>query len=142
MEQQPKPHHMGTYEEKLSILSEMIAFARVDHSLKQSEYDFLLQVAKSLGVDEDTFKGLLRERPPKVRLKTQADRIVQFHRLMLLMNIDDEQHKKEIDRLYNIGLRMGPPPAAISQVLEVMHRYPDKIVPPNVLINIFRAHYN
>ncbi|AEM69407.1 hypothetical protein Murru_0351 [Allomuricauda ruestringensis DSM 13258] len=133
---------MGTYKEKLSMLSEMIAFARVDHSLKRSEYDFLLEVARSLGVSKDIFDGLLKEKSPKVRLKTQAERIVQFHRLILLMNIDQEQHKKEINTLYNIGLKMGLPPTAISQVLEVMHRYPNKIVPPDVLINIFKAHYN
>ncbi|MEC3965065.1 TerB family tellurite resistance protein [Flagellimonas halotolerans] len=133
---------MGTYKEKLSMLSEMIAFARVDHSLKRSEYGFLLQVARSLGVSKDIFDGLLKEKSPKVRLKTQAERIVQFHRLILLMNIDQEQHKKEINTLYNIGLKMGLPPTAISQVLEVMHRYPNKIVPPDVLINIFKAHYN
>ncbi|MBW8243290.1 TerB family tellurite resistance protein [Muricauda oceani] len=133
---------MGSHEEKLSILSEMIAFARVDHSLKQSEYDFLLKVADSLGVSKAIFNGLLKQKSPKVRLKTQAERIVQFHRLILLMNIDREQHKKEIHTLYNIGLKMGLPPSAISQVLQVMHRYPNNIVPPDVLINIFKAHYN
>ena len=133
---------MGTHKEKLSILSQMIAFARVDHSIKQSEYDFLLQVAHTLGIGKDVFEGLLKEKSPKVRLKTKAERIVQFHRLILLMNIDKEQHRKEIDKLYNIGLKMGLPPAAISQVLEVMHRYPDNIVPPDVLINIFKAYYN
>lgn len=133
---------MSTYEEKLSILSELISFARVDHSLKRSEYEFLLKVADNLGIDPDTLKRLLREKPPKVRLKTQAERIVQFHRLLLLMNIDHEQHKKEISTLYNIGLKMGLPPVAIGQVLEVMHKYPDNVVPPEVLIDIFKAHYN
>ncbi|MCK0160283.1 TerB family tellurite resistance protein [Allomuricauda sp. F6463D] len=133
---------MGTHKEKLSILSEMIAFARVDHTLKRSEYGFLLKVARSLGVSKAVFEGLLKEKSPKVRLKTQAERIVQFHRLILLMNIDNEQHKKEIHTLYNIGLKMGLPPAAISQVLEVMNRYPDNIVPPDVFINIFKAYYN
>ncbi|SHG17982.1 hypothetical protein [Flagellimonas flava] len=133
---------MGTYEEKLSILSEMIAFARVDYSLKDSEYNFLLGVATNLGVKKEAFDALLKEKSPKVILKSQAERIVQFHRLLLLMNIDREQHKKEIQTLHNIGLAMGLPPSAIWQVLEVMHNYPDKVVPVDVLINIFKAHYN
>ena len=133
---------MGTYQEKLSILTEMIAFARVDHALKDSEYQFLLGVATNLGVDKDTFDGLLNEKSSKVILKSQGERIVQFHRLLLLMNIDQEQHKKEIRTLHNIGLAMGLPPSAIGQVLEVMHKYPDKVVPVDVLINIFKAHYN
>ncbi|MGX1929518.1 TerB family tellurite resistance protein [Flagellimonas sp. 2504JD4-2] len=133
---------MGTYEEKLSILSEMIAFARVDHTLKDSEYQFLLGVASNLGIDEKTFEKLLKQKPPKVTLKSQAERIVQFHRLLLLMNVDQEQHQKEISTLYNIGLTMGLPPSAIGQVLEVMHKYPNKVVPADILINIFKAHYN
>ncbi|MGW9686933.1 TerB family tellurite resistance protein [Flagellimonas sp. 2504JD1-5] len=133
---------MGTFEEKLSILSEMIAFARVDHTLKDSEYQFLLGVASSLGIKEKTFEKLLNQKSPKVTLKSQAERIVQFHRLLLLMNIDEEQHQKEINTLYNIGLTMGLPPSAIGQVLEVMHKYPNKVVPAEVLINIFKAHYN
>lgn len=133
---------MGTQKEKLSILSEMIAFARVDYSLKESEYDFLLGVASNLGVEKEIFDALLKEKSPKVVLKSQAERIVQFNRLLLLMNIDQEQHEKEIHTLHNIGLAMGLPPSAIGQVLEVMHKYPDKVVPPDVLINIFKAHYN
>lgn len=133
---------MSTYEEKLSILSEMIAFARVDEKLKQSEYTFLLGVASNLGVEKGVFEGLLLEKAEKKVLKNQTDRIVQFHRLMLLMNIDQEQHRLEIQRLHDIGLSMGLPPSAVSKVLEVMHHYPDKIVPPEVLLKIFTAHHN
>ncbi len=133
---------MSTYEEKLSILSEMIAFARVDNKLKPSEYSFLLQVASRLGVEKDVLEDLLKQKAKKKILKSQADRIVQFHRLLLMMNIDQEQHEDEIRRLHEIGLSMGLPPTAVAQVLEVMHKYPDKIIPPEVLLRIFTAHYN
>jgi len=93
--------------------------------IKKSSLDELLKTATHISVP-----------------KTQLDRIVQFHRLLLLMNIDNEQHKKEVEKLHNIGLWMGLPPSAISQVLEVMHQYPDKAIPPQILLNIFRAHYN
>lgn len=133
---------MSTYQEKLSILSEMIAFARVDNTLKESEYNFLLTVSKSLGVSQITFENLLQKRATKKVLKNEGDRIVQFHRLLLLMNIDQVQTSAEINKLYNIGLKMGLPPSAIDQILEVMHQYPDNLVPTEVLLRIFRAHYN
>lgn len=133
---------MSTYEEKLSILSEMIAFARTDQEMKDSEYDFLLGVAGHLGVDKEVFDTLLNTKVEKIMPKTQAERILQFHRLVLLMNIDQEQHQLEIGKLHNVGLGMGLPPSAIEQVLTVMHQYPNKVVPPDVLINIFKAHYN
>lgn len=133
---------MNTYEEKLSILSELITFAMADDVVKVSEYKFLLDIALQLGIDKDTFDSLFHKKAEKVILRPQSERIVQFHRLLLLMNVDREQHDTELRRLHNIGLRMGLPPSAIDQVLIIMHRYPDKIVPPEVLINIFKAHYN
>jgi hypothetical protein len=48
----------------------------------------------------------------------------------------------ELNKLHAIGMRMGLSPAAIDQVLSVMHQYPDKIVPPEVLLDIFRASNN
>ncbi len=133
---------MSTYKEKLSILSEMIAFARIENIVKPEEYNFLQGVAMQLGVDRETFDSLFDQDAEHIIPKSQADRILQFHRLVLLMNVDQKQELIEISRLHNIGLGMGLPPSAIEQVLSIMHKYPDKIVPPDVLINIFKAHYN
>ena len=133
---------MNSYQDKLSILSELIAFARVDYKIKEAEYDFLLSVANLMKVKKTSLDALLKNTIEISTPKTQLDRIVQFHRLLLLMNIDNEQHEKEIEKLHNIGLWMGLPPSAITQVLEVMHQYPDMAVPPKILLNIFRAHYN
>ncbi|WP_339333187.1 MULTISPECIES: TerB family tellurite resistance protein [unclassified Croceitalea] len=133
---------MSTYQEKLSILSEMIAFARVENTIKESEYNFLVSVSQSLGVEKYAFDELLQKRVEKQVLKSQPERIVQFHRLLLLMNIDQVQTSAEINKLHNMGLKMGLPPSAIDQVLEVMHQYPNNLVPTEVLLGIFRAHYN
>ncbi len=133
---------MSTYREKLSILSEMIAFARADQAMKDSEYAFLLGVADQLGVDREDFAVLLETAAEHILPASEAERILQFHRLVLLMNVDRNGHREEIRRLHNIGLAMGLSLNAIDQVLLVMHQYPDKIVPPEVLIGIFKAHYN
>ncbi len=133
---------MSTLEEKLSILSEMIAFARVDNTVKTEEYNFLLNVANQLGVDKQTFDSLFDKTAMPVFLKSEAERILQFHRLVLLMNIDSSDTSLEVALLHNIGLGMGLPPSAIEQVLTIMHKYPDKIIPPEILINIFKIHYN
>ncbi|MDT0540312.1 TerB family tellurite resistance protein [Croceitalea sp. P059] len=133
---------MNTYQDKLSVLSELIAFARVDHQIKESEYDFLLSVANLLEIKKASLDTLLKEKASIKTPKTELKKIVQFHRLLLLMNVDQEQHKKEIEQLHNIGLWMGLRPSAIGQVLEIMHKYPNKMVPPEVLINIFKIHQN
>ena len=133
---------MGTHKEKLSILSEMIAFAKVDNKVKPEEYGFLQSVAEQLGIGQEAFEALFHEEAEHVIPNSEADRILQFHRLVLLMNVDKEQDLSEINQIHNIGLRMGLPPSAIEQVLSIMHQYPNKIVPPQVLLDIFRAYYN
>ena len=133
---------MSTYKEKLSILSEMIAFAKIDKKIGEPEYNFLLGVAIHLKVDRETFDSLFHKEAEHVVLKSEVDRIIHFHRLVLLMNVDKKLLPVEITRIHNIGLAMGLPPPAIDQVLVRMHEYPDKIVPPKVLIDIFKAHYN
>lgn len=133
---------MSTHKEKLSILSEMIAFAKVDNTIKQAEYDFLFNVAQELEVSKKEFDSLFNKQVEYVLPKSQAERLVQFHRLVLLMNVDGHNDLEEIKRLHDIGLVMGLPPSAIGQVLSIMHKYPNNIVPPEVIIEIFKAHYN
>jgi len=120
----------------------MISFVRVDKSIKVTEYDFLLSIASQLGVEKKAFDALFHKRARRVIPKTHADRIVQFHRLLVLMNIDQQWDAKEMSKLHNLGLAMGLPPSAIEQVLHVMHQSPNKMVSPELLINIFKAHYN
>ncbi len=133
---------MSTYEEKLSILSEMISFARVDSGLKKAELEFLQTVADHLGVDEATFGTLLYQKAKKKVLKSEGERLVQFHRLLLLMNIDQKASWSEINKLHEIGVQMGLSPTAIDRVIEVMHQYPDRMIPTERFIEIFKTQHN
>ncbi len=133
---------MPTRKEKLSILSELISFAKADNVVSESEYDFLFSVAHQIGVDKKTFDSLFSRTVEKVIPKNLAESILQFHRLVLLMNVDLEQTMSELKKLHNIGLSYGLPPSAVEQVLSIMHQYPNKVVPPHILIDIFKAHYN
>ncbi|MBU2940226.1 TerB family tellurite resistance protein [Lacinutrix sp. C3R15] len=128
--------------EKLSLLSEMIAFAKNDKRIKKIEYKFLLGVAKQLSISREDFDYLIKNPIHHVHLKSHSERIVQFHRLVLLMSIDGEITDKEINKLHNFGLRMGLNYDSINTVLYLMESFPNKIVPPDVLIDIFKVQYN
>lgn len=128
--------------EKLSLLSEMIAFAKYDKEIKRIEYNFLLGVAKQLDISRADFDYLIEHPVTYVQLKSHSERIVQFHRLVLLMNIDSENSRAGVTKLYNFGLRMGLSHESISKVLYLMESFPNKIVPPDVLIDIFKTQYN
>jgi len=132
--------------EKLSLLSEMIAFAKYDKDIKRIEYNFLLGVAKQLEITREDFEYLLDNPVTYTHLKSQSERIVQFHRLVLLMNIEqkynEDNNSAGVIKLYNFGLRMGLSHESITKVLYLMESFPNKIVPPDVLIDIFKTQYN
>lgn len=131
--------------EKLSLLSEMIAFAKYDKDIKNLEYNFLLGVAKQLEISREDFDYLIEHPVTYTHLKSHSERIVQFHRLVLLMNIESQEGENNSSgavKLYNFGLRMGLSHESITKVLYLMESFPNKIVPPDVLIDIFKTQYN
>ncbi|OIQ19392.1 TerB family tellurite resistance protein [Lacinutrix sp. MedPE-SW] len=128
--------------QKLSLLSEMIAFAKSDTQLKKIEYNFLLGVAKQLDISREDFDYLIDHPINYIHLKSHSERIVQFHRLVLLMHIDQERTREEVAKLYNYGLRMGLNHESITRVLYLMEGFPDMMVPAEVLIDIFKVQYN
>ena len=128
--------------EKLSLLSEMIAFARLDESLKSIEYKFLLGVAQQLEISREDFDYLIEHPVNYIHLKAHSERIVQYHRLVLLMNLGSDITPKDLVRLHNFGLRMGLSHESINRVLDLMESFPNKIVPADFLIDIFKLQYN
>lgn len=128
--------------EKKSLLVELIKLAQIDEAIKPVEYNFLLMISRQLGVGKNEFDQLFEQYisfdPPAF----EFERIVQFQRLVLLMNIDLEINSKQIDFIKELGVRMGLRPRATEEVLKVMHNYPNKVVPPEKLIEIFKTFHN
>lgn len=131
-----------SHEEQLSALSQLIAFARANSDINTSEYNFLLTIANQIGVDENTFNKLLNTPHPFVNIKHESQRIVQFHRLLLLMNIDQKITSEELEQIHQLGINMGLNILAIDKTLEVMKLYDNNNIPPEVLLDIFKTYYN
>jgi uncharacterized tellurite resistance protein B-like protein len=133
---------MNSYEEKLSLLSEMIAFAKIDGQVHEREYRFLSIVASQLKVESDAFKTLFEEPVPKVVIKTEHQRILQFYRLALLMQADGVLHDNEQVAIREMGINMGLSPYAMKSVLVEMQQSPTGLIDPEVLLALFRAQQN
>lgn len=128
--------------ERNSLLKELIKMAQSDNEMREIEFEFLLAISQQMGVSKEDFKKLFEEyiefHPPKM----EHDRIVQFQRLVLMMNVDLDMDQEEFDYVRQLGLRMGLHPDAINEVLRVMHDYPNKMVPVDKLISIFKTYHN
>lgn len=128
--------------EKLSLLTELIKLARCDNEVREQEYTFLLSIARSLKVSKEDFDSLFKTYIEFTPPESEFERILQFHRLVLLMNVDMETSDLELAFLRDMGIRIGLNPNATNRVLTEMHNYPNKLIPPNKLIEIFKENYN
>lgn len=128
--------------EKHQIIADMIALAKADDIVHEREREFILAVANRMGVTAAQV-GEIFEKPytPKV-FSTELERITQFHRLVLLMNVDQDTHTVEIEAIRNYGLRLGIRPEAITQILNEMENYENKMMPSDRIVEIFKRFYN
>ena len=133
---------MNTFEEKRSLLLEMIAFSTVDGQLHKREYDFLAIVAQELQINKDEFNQFFHEEVTQIPIKTEFLRIQQFYRLALLMYCDGILHEKEMITLQQIAINMGLNPLATKRVLKLMQNAPNAIIDGAVLLNVFQEQHN
>lgn len=133
---------MNTYEEKISLILEMIAFSTVDGQLHKREYEFLGIVANELNIEKSVFNDLFHQEMPPRAIKSEFERIQQFYRLALLMHVDGILHRKEENAIQQISINMGLNPMAIKRILTMMKTNSNPIIDPKVLLEIFQEQHN
>jgi hypothetical protein len=133
---------MNTRAEKISLLSEMIAFAIVDDELHDKEYDFLKLLSQELGIEKPAFIDLFRKRDKFIPIKDEFNRIVHFYKLALLMYCDNVVHQNENIVIHQKGISMGLNPKAIDRILDMMKTAPNHIVAPEIVICAFEEQLN
>jgi hypothetical protein len=95
-----------------------------------------------MGVTPDEFTRIFNENIEFTPPKLEVDRILQFQRLILVMSVDGFADKKEQQFVKELGVKMGLNPLAIQTVLSEMHNYPNNMLPPERLIEIFKSFHN
>lgn len=133
---------MESRAEKISLLSDMIAFALVDGELHDKEYDFLKLLSQELQIEKAAFLDLFRKRDKIIPIKNGFSRIVHFYQLSLIMYCDNLVHKHEDISIHKIGLKLGLNPTAMNRILSLMKLAPNHIIAPEKVICIFEEQLN
>ena len=133
---------MNTFEEKRSLLLDMIAFSTVDGHLHKKEFEFLEIVAKELSFDPEVFKDFFHQELPSLPIKSEFQRIQQFYRLALLMYADGILHRNEAVAIKQIAIQMGLNPAATKRILKLMNDAPNAMIEPKILLSVFQEQHN
>ena len=128
--------------DKINQLSELIGLILSDGKVKEEEYNFLIKIAREMGISQVKVDCLFGKESTFSPPKNEFDRIVQFYRLVLLMNVDKDTNLNELDYIKDLAIRMGLNPLATNKILEIMEQYPEKKVPVDVLIGIFKENHN
>lgn len=125
-----------------ALISDLIILAKADDKVTEAEVDFIKRLAERMEVSETEVDALFKNPLPSKVLFTELERITHFYKLVLLMNVDQETHEKEVVAVRNFGLKMGIRPGVVDQILIRMDSYEDKIIPSEELIKIFQTYYN
>ncbi len=125
-----------------ALISDLIILAKADEKIMASEYDFILRIAERMDVSQEEVDQLIKNPLPSLPLVSEIERITHFHKLILLMNVDWEAHKKEVEVLRNFGLKLGIRPAAIDRIMARTQEYENRVIPSEELIKIFQTYYN
>ncbi|MDC7993978.1 tellurite resistance TerB family protein [Altibacter sp. HG106] len=129
-------------QKKFGLLSDLIALAFADNTLKNEEYDFILRMAKRMDVSEKEVEHLLEHPVPSPPIPNEMDRIIHFHKMVLLMNVDYEVHESEVQLLREFGIKLGIRPGAVDRILNRTQELEDRVIPAQELMGIFKTYYN
>lgn len=113
-----------------------------DGKINVSEVEFIQKIAKRMDISNKEVMALFENPQPSKPLYSEVERITHFYKLILVMNVDNETHEKEVIALKNFGLKMGIRLIVADQILKKMECYEDKMVPAEELLKIFKIYYN
>ncbi len=133
---------MSSEKEKVSLLSEMIAFALVDDELHNLEIDFLIDVAENLQISKSVYLDLFSRNFEPIIVKDPFSRIIHFYQLALLMYCDGKLHINEQFSINNIGLRMGLTSNVTNLILEMVSKAKNKKIPSENLFEVYNLQFN
>ena len=129
-------------QENQALISDLIQLAKADEKVTDSEYDFIVRIAARMGVISEEVNTLFHHPQPSKVLYTELERITHFYKLVLVMNVDNETHEKEIVAVRNFGLKLGIRPGVLDQILQRMETYDNNVIPTEELMKIFQTYYN
>ena len=129
---------MDTYEQKLSHLKALYHLASADRVLSKAEMIFIRNVAERLGVSMAELENVDPTIEPELILPDREYKIYAlFHRLAIIVMLDNEIDDRERHFIFNLGIKMGLHPNAIQEILEVISVRGALSVSPSQISAIF-----
>jgi hypothetical protein len=128
--------------QKLGLISQLIALSEVDGYVSDQEIGLIQKIGNLMGIKNPDILEMFRKPVAFIPPVDHMERIVQFQRMMLLINIDQDVSVEEIEFVRLASIRMGLNPDAVKESLLRMHQFPNSAIPPEDLLRIFSKYMN
>jgi hypothetical protein len=133
---------LETHKQKIAHLKVLYYLACSDNVLSKAEIVFIRNVAERLGVDVAELENF-DNTEPALHLPDKEYKIYAlFHRLAIIIMVDNEVGKDEKRYCFNLGIKMGLHPNAIGEIIEYTIAHGAWNAQPKEVMDIFRKYLN
>jgi hypothetical protein len=133
---------VDSYKQKISHLNALYHLACADKEATKVELTFIKNVAERLGVSLSEMKKL-DSGEPDLELPDKEYKIYSlFHRLALILMIDESVNEKEKHYCFNLGIKMGLHPNAVGEIIAHVAEHGTMKTTPAAVMGIFRKYMN
>lgn len=129
-----------TREQKISHLKALYYLANADHIYSEIEARFIIAVARHLQIDLDELEDFSEKKPEIDIPEDEFTVYLLFHRLILLIMVDDEISNSEWTACKELGLDMGLPTEAITEIMDYVSSQGTEPRIARELLDIIRKH--
>ena len=126
-----------THKEKLGMLKQLFEMTVADGEIKPVEYKFLYEIALSMEVPIEDLEQMIEQEFSYSIPKQIDERIIQIYRLAMMMKVDKEIAKQEVNMLKSMALQMGLHPDSVVVMLNKLKEDPAKVLSFEELEKIF-----
>ena len=132
---------MYTHEQKISHLKALYHLALSDEVLSKAESVYIKIVAERLGVSITELENFDGSEPDLILPDREFKLFSLFHRLVIMIMVDDRVYYEEERNCFNLGVKMGLHPNAIAEIIAHVVTN-NSTESPNEIISIFRKYMN
>lgn len=131
---------MDTHKQKISHLKSLLHLASLDGDISKIETVYIMNVAERLGVHPDELLDFNGTEPDLELPDREYKLYAVFHRLAIIIMIDDSASEKERHYCFNLGVKMGLHPNAVGEVIQHVVEKGSMNAMPSEVIAIFKKY--
>ncbi len=109
---------MDSQQQKMSHLRALYHLACADKVLTDVEGEYIKNVAERLGIPLEELSKLDPYEPTLELPNREYKNYILFHRLALIVMIDNALSERERQYCFNLGIKMGLHPNAVGEIID------------------------